>query len=59
MEKGGSDGEGERKLGPGETLLVTLKGVRAVTDLTMRTHGTVEQVVQQTCYRDMLGECSI
>ena len=62
MEKGvgGSDGDGERKLGPGETLLVTRKGVRVVTDLTMQTKGRWGDVlVPQTYYKDMIGECSI
>ena len=58
MEKGvdGVDGDGERKLGPGETLLVTRKGVRAVTDLTLQTHGRWGDVlVPQTYYKDMIG----
>ena len=62
MEKGvdGIDGDGERKLGPGETLLLTRKGVRVVTDLTMQTRGRWGDVlVPQTYYKDMIGECSI
>ena len=60
MEKGVGGSDGERKLGPGETLLVTRKGVRVVTDLTMQTRGRWGDVlVPQTYYKDMIGECSI
>ena len=62
MERGGdvSNGDGERKLGPGETLLVTRKGVRSVSSSTMQTHSRWGDIpVPQTYYKDMIGECSI